>query len=195
VRTIKIAAVAVLAFGVGVAPRAEAAFIATIEQSGSDVVVSGGGSFDLSGLAFADTGGTTAGIYPAVSVISIGPAGSVPTDIYRGSISGPSNFGSGGIVVPGSGGSGDRAGLQLNFGLSVPQGYVSGGPLLDTSTYDNATFASLGLTPGTYAWTWGSGANADSFTLEIEAPEPASLGLLATGLAGLGWKRRRRVGG
>jgi hypothetical protein len=32
----------------------------------------------------------------------------------------------------------------------VPLGYVSGGLLSDTSTYDNATLASLGLTVGDY---------------------------------------------
>jgi hypothetical protein len=33
---------------------------------------------------------------------------------------------------------------------------------------DNQTFSSLGATPGTYEWTWGSGAN-QSFTFDIEA--------------------------
>jgi hypothetical protein len=196
VRTRKIAAVGALAalgFAIGVAPRAEAAFIATIEQIGSNVVVTGSGSLDLTGLTFLDTGGTTSGIDPAASVLSIGPAGSVPTDVYRGSINGPSNFGSGGIAQPSSSGSGDRAGLQLDFGVFVAQGYVSGDALSDTSTYDNATFSSLGLTSGTYVWTWGSGADADSFTLEIGVPEPASLALLGTGVVGLGLKRRRRL--
>jgi hypothetical protein len=70
--------------------------------------------------------------------------------------------------------------------LIVPIGYVSGSALSDTSTYDNATFNSLGVTPGTYVWTWGSGANADSFTLNIGAavvPEPSSLLLLGAAFA------------
>jgi hypothetical protein len=33
-------------------------------------------------------------------------------------------------------------------------------------TFNNATFASLGVTPGAYIWTWGIGAN-QNFTLQI----------------------------
>src|SRR5262249_22787531 len=63
-------------------------------------------------------------------------------------------------------------------------------------TWNGATIASLGAIPGTYTWHWGTGANADSFTLNIiapsAAPEPASLALLAMGLAGLGMVVRTR---
>ena len=51
----------------------------------------------------------------------------------------------------------------------MPQGYVFGTALADTATWADATFSSLGVTPGVYEWTWGSGAHADSFTLEIGA--------------------------
>jgi hypothetical protein len=62
--------------------------------------------------------------------------------------------------------------------------------------YAGATFASLGVTPGTYVWAWGSAATADSLTLQIgpaAVPEPVSLSLLAVGVAGLAvrhWRRR-----
>ena len=51
--------------------------------------------------------------------------------------------------------------------LFVPSGYLSGNPLSGTSTYNNATFASLGVTPGTYVWTWGAGGANQNFTLII----------------------------
>jgi hypothetical protein len=72
---------------------------------------------------------------------------------------------------------------------------VSGHSLSDTMAFPVQTFASLGVTPGTYTWTWGTGANADSLTLQIgpaTIPEPASLTLLAMGLAGLGMVLRTR---
>jgi hypothetical protein len=53
-------------------------------------------------------------------------------------------------------------------------------------TFNNATFASLGVTPGTYVWRWGPGAN-QRFTLQI-GPVPDSgstASLLGFGLLGL----------
>ena len=47
---------------------------------------------------------------------------------------------------------------------SCQMGYVSGAALSNSTTYNNVTFASLGVTPGTYVWTWGTGAN-QNFTL------------------------------
>jgi len=64
--------------------------------------------------------------------------------------------------------------------------------LSSTSTWIGKTFSTLGVTPGTYDWTWGTGGNADSARLVIgNAPEPATLALLAAGLAGLARARRR----
>jgi len=57
-------------------------------------------------------------------------------------------------------------------------------------TFRNATFDSLGATPGTYEWTWGTGAN-QNFTVQIGGPPPkvpdhgSTVGLLLLGLAAL----------
>jgi hypothetical protein len=50
----------------------------------------------------------------------------------------------------------------------------------------------MGLTPGTYVYTWGSGANADSVTINISAvPEASTWAMMLAGLAGLSYLGRR----
>ena len=68
----------------------------------------------------------------------------------------------------------------------VPVGYVSGSSLSDTSTWDNTTVAALGLIPGTYTYTWGSGPTASSFAVKVSGtPELGTSLLVAIGSLGL----------
>ena len=89
--------------------------------------------------------------------------------------SGPTSFGSGGLTLASSG-SGDMVGtfaVMMTVDcrpLSLFQGAMSPGNFLSNSaTYSGKTFATLGVTPGTYVWTWGTGAN-QNFTLQIPVP-------------------------
>jgi hypothetical protein len=51
-------------------------------------------------------------------------------------------------------------------------------------TFNNQTFATLGLTSGnSYTWTLGSGSNTDSFTINIGQAVPEPLTILGAGLA------------
>ena len=76
----------------------------------------------------------------------------------------------------------------------MPTGYVSGAALSDDMTFNNSTFASLGVTPGTYVWSWGQGAN-QRFTLiigRVGVPDAGStLPLLSFALLGLAALRRK----
>ncbi len=152
-------------------PPAQAGYIVTLVQQGNDVVATGSGTIDLTGLSFSATSNSVGSISPVNGYIITGSAHSTsPDDVYSG-VTGPASFGSGNTAFADSS-SGDLVGESGHLYLEVPAGYVSGNPLSDTATYDNQTFSSLGVTPGTYEWTWGSGAN-QNFTLDIEAvPAP-----------------------
>jgi hypothetical protein len=164
------------------APSAQAGYVVTLTQVGSNVVASGSGTIDLTDLTFLlDNTGSFSEVFPHQGTIKTGPAFSpfIPTvDIYRG-LSGPTGFGGGDITAANSG-SGDLVGVTGSAAVAgvlgtlfLPHGYISDTPLADSATFNNATFSSLGVTPGTYVWTWGSGADADSFTLRIgTAPPP-----------------------
>jgi hypothetical protein len=170
------------------ASHAHAGFIMTIQQVGSDVVETGSGTINtvaLTNEAALTSGGVIYASFPFGSLATAGPA-TVPADLYKG-ISGPSGFGSGAFTLANSG-SGDLVSVTANFGIDLPIGYVSGAALSDTSTFTSNTLAGLGLTTGVYTWTWGSGATADSFELDIgqsSTPEPSTFGLLALATAGL----------
>jgi hypothetical protein len=66
--------------------------------------------------------------------------------------------------------SGDDVGIN-NFwtpkSIDVPSGYVSNTALSDSATYNDETFAHLGVTPGIYTWTWGTGLENQTFTLIV----------------------------
>jgi hypothetical protein len=182
--------VIVIAWGLSVRP-AQAVpvpYVVTLQQVGSKVVATGSGALDLTGLTFFGNGGAPANVTPKFGTIFTGL--STPfASFYRGVLSGPTSFG-GGLATLANSGTGDFVGRTPGGTgmLCVPLGYVSGTALSDTSTYDLATFSTLGVTPGTYEWTWGTGPN-QNFTLDIVAagvPDSGStFGLLLVALGGL----------
>ena len=181
----------VLAWLLSVRP-AQAGYTVTLQQVGPDVVATGSGAINLHGLTFSQSVSKNPAMmshtaFPSqvaiVAAIYTGPISS-SVDVYAGP-SGPTSFGSG-PRGSASSGSGDMVGISERYYfegdfstcfLSVPAGYVSGTALSDSATYSGTTLADLGVTPGTYVWTWGTTAN-QNFTLEIPpfppAPPPAT---------------------
>jgi PEP-CTERM motif-containing protein len=189
----------------GLAGPAEAGYVVTLTQQGTDVVATGSGSLDLTGLTFLELnsppppGGEEARINASVGLVVLGPTSSTAINVYKG-LTGPSSLGSGSFEDADSG-SGSLVGVAGSLApfpiLGVLVGYVSGSPLgTSTDTWDHATFASLGVKPGVYEWTWGSGAN-QNFTLDA-VPEPSTWAMMLLGFAGLcfaGYRARTLVSG
>jgi hypothetical protein len=115
------------------APSAQAGYVLTLTQQGSNVIASGSGALDLTGLSLNSAGDTVqAGMNPAFALINTGPTSATTVDLYNG-ITGPTSFGSG-FFTPASNGSGDAVAIQgFDDILIVPGGYVSGS-LSDTAT-------------------------------------------------------------
>jgi hypothetical protein len=166
------------------APQAQAGYLVDLTQQGGDVVATGSGSIDLTGLTLSGESIALFALFPAEGHIITGPTTFAARDNYTG-FTGPTSFGSGGPTFANNG-TGDSVGILVDRGtLGVPHGYVSDTPLSSTSTYDGATFASLGATPGRYEWTWGSGAN-QNFTLVVgTVPESSTWAMMLLGFAGL----------
>ena len=146
----------VLAWLLSVRP-VQAGYTVTLRQVGPDVVATGSGAIDLHGLTF--SGGSGIAAY------------------YIGHTIGPTSFGgfplSSSVITVSSGNFARIATRSIyEFVLRVPQGYVSGIALSGRATYSDASLVTLGVTPGTYKWTWGTGAN-QNFTLQIKTPLPA----------------------
>jgi hypothetical protein len=182
-------------YGLSAQP-AQAGYVVDLTQQGANVVETGNGSLDLTALTFLTTnsppaGGEQARINASFGLVVLGPTSPTSINVYKG-LTGPSSFGSGSSFEnanSGLGGSPVGVAGSLIAGtpiLGVPVGYVSGASLgTSTNTWDDATFASLGVTRGTYTWTWGSGKDADSFRL-IVVPEPATWAMLLIGFGLLG---------
>jgi PKD repeat protein len=149
-----------------------------VETADRGVVISGGGSLNLDAWApERQNTSATPSIAPETAGVIVGGAAGAGFGVDQvqspSDYNGPPSFG---------GGTGMNAvqarGEDLPFGINgdpsdpsllVPPGYVSGDPLVGQATYNGETFESLGMTEGTYEWTWGSDSTADSFTLIVGA--------------------------
>ena len=177
------------------APASATPYVVNLVQQGSNVVATGTGEFDLTGLSSIGTYNMPTGVEanPGIVITGDNTLGGVFVEAWSG-LTGPTSFGTGTSWIDATTGTGDGVGIdEGDFStpvLYVPSFYVWGSTFSTSATWDNATFASLGLAPGTYVWTWGSAAD-QSFTLIISGgmptvPEPAALGMFGFGVLLIG---------
>jgi hypothetical protein len=173
------------------------AYTVRLKEVGANVVANGSGAINLTGLTLDVSGILTPGTMGAnFGLIQTGQLTDVLVDTYTG-ITGPTSFGPGGpFFFMANTGSGDFVGIAgLAGDIEVPGGYTSGDPLTNSLTFDNATFASLGVTPGVYTWRWGTNGANQFFRLVIgpnTVPDGGStVSLLGFALFGLAALRRK----
>jgi hypothetical protein len=186
-----VGAVVALIFVTGWAPGVQASIIVTAVQTGGDVTLSSnGGSIDLFGLTLFGNASASAIIWPSSPNLVMGPSSATSIDVYLGTINYSGvDFGSGSETLA-STGTGALFGVVEPNTLVVPGGYSSGFLLsASTSTYSGQSYASLGMTPGSYVWSFPS---AETITLNITpVPIPAAAWLFASAVGLLGWVRRK----
>jgi hypothetical protein len=132
------------------------------------VTATGAGELDLTPLSLVTSGVTSPTMIPNGGAIITGPTGADQVNFFTGPITGPTSFGSGVAIAPEQG-SGDTIGIgrgitsngtseffffdpAVGFGISGVSDFNS------TSLFESnvgTTFSSLGVTPGTYVWSWG----------------------------------------
>ena len=147
----------------------------TITQSGPNVVWSGSGSFNLTDLALVGSAPITSGFSTNQAIWIAGatltPPGSTGQQYGGASLTYPTTFALGTQTGGPSATTGSMFGV-LTGGVSgrtivVPDGYVSGTSISGSTTYASQTISSMGLSGGTYIWSWGAGANASSLVMVI----------------------------
>lgn len=146
-------------------------FTVAIDEVGNDVIMEFSGSLNIDALTLLRAGEALGGGGLGISTATFlsGPINST-FDVYGGAITAPTSFGTG-MGLPNSSSEGSVFGVIFQnappYELVVPANYSSGLLIFGSQTFANTTLAELGLVNGTYSYSWGSGANAESFDVVV----------------------------
>jgi hypothetical protein len=146
----------------------------TIVESGGNVVMSASGSLNINDLTLVNPSAGPfgfGGLGVSTATFLMGTNG-INAAQYSGFTTTPPNFGPGGVGGSQTSVSGNifgviKQGPTAPYSLLVPVGYTTGTAISSSQTFNGQSFVSFGLTPGTYTYTWGSGANADSINVVV----------------------------
>ncbi len=156
-----------------------------LQEVGTDIkaTVSGDMNLDALGAYFGDYGAYNA-IIPSIGAIAS------PGTVNTYYISAPqwTAYGPGSSFINWDTHTGDSFACWTDPALGLPQGYASGDPLNATLTMFNQSFASVGISEGTFVTTLTNGGVTDYLTVTT-VPVPGTLALMGLGFVGL---RRRR---
>ncbi len=141
----------------------------TYEEVGANVVFTASGSINTTDLTDSGNSATGSFVFASSGLLQSSAAGVLWNDA---TFAGPASFGTSAFIAGSS--TGDDFGVRepgsfAGGGVNLPTTYVSGTPISGTLTIAG-TIASLGLVP-TVTYTWGSGPNADFFTIrDVNVP-------------------------
>lgn len=149
---------------------AHAVYNIVMTETGGNVVATGSGSINTAGMNLQVLPNTCNVMSPSGRTLCMG---SGTAGLYSSLATPLPSFGTG--FPAGLSSSSGHPFFVSDRAIYLPAGYVSGSALSSTATWNAKTFASLGVTPGTYTWSFGGGVNADSVVLNIVgATAPAS---------------------
>src|SRR5215471_18328710 len=114
----------VLAWLLSARPAQAGGYTVTLQQVGPNVVATGSGVIDLTGLSILGHAGTMTDMEPGNGGIFTGT--SALADLYKGTISGPMSFGIGGATYTNIASGPMVAMYKISNIVVVPTGYISG---------------------------------------------------------------------
>lgn len=170
-------------------------------EIGGNVVASGSGAIDMGGLSFLrGVGAPNAGVYPHVGFVLLNGGSynlySVATPNIDFSLAELTSWGAltnAGSLKSASSSSGEVFGFYADIDVAyIPVGYVSNTPMSSTATWENKSFLSMGMKPGSYVYQLGPN---NAVTVNVgsvsSVPVPPSMHLMVAGLGLIALARRR----